>query len=29
MIYQNSYAASAKVIATTKSLFDILYNLIN
>ena len=29
MIYQNSYAASAKVIATTKSLFDILNNLIN
>ncbi len=29
MIYQNSYAASAKVIATTKALFDILNNLIN
>ncbi len=29
MIYQNSYAASAKVISATKSLFDILNNLID
>lgn len=29
MVYQNSYAASAKVIATTKNLFDILNNLID
>lgn len=28
MIYQNSYAASAKVIAATKQMFDILNNLI-
>jgi flagellar hook-associated protein 1 FlgK len=28
LVYQNSYAASAKVIATTKALFDILNNLI-
>ena len=29
MIFQNSYAASAKVISATKQMFDILNNLID